>query len=170
MVVWHRRQERTDRQPRCYGLRWSGNFLWTTVSRSTVMGQVQNGRLYIRYRSNFPETKQRSEKSLQTTSFCYSIAKSIRKTLLTFSKVEKTKHENFDFVHLLSLFFFFSIKHNSKTIRCMQILSIPNDCSANEDYSYLFGAVYELRLASYGLKTVSNTLRSPSYASYLFTQ
>ena len=41
----------------------------------------------------------------------------------------------------------------------MQILNIPNDCSANEDYFYMFSAVYELRLASYGLKTVSNTLR-----------
>ena len=103
--------------------------------------------------------KQRSEKSLQTTSLCYSIAKSTLKTPLTFSKVEKNKHENFDFVHLLSFFFFllsFSfIKHNSKTIRCVQILNIPNDCSADGDYSYMFWAVYELRLASYGLKTVS---------------
>ena len=106
------------------------------------------------------------KKSLQTTSLCYSIAKSTLKTPLTFSKVEKTKHENFDFVHLLSssssfffFFFFFSIKHNSKTIQCVQILRIPNDCSANEDYSYMFWAVYELWLASYGLKTVSNTLR-----------
>ena len=48
------------------------------------------------------KTKQRSEKSLQTTSLCYSIAKSTLKTPLTFSKVEKTKLENFDFVHLLS--------------------------------------------------------------------
>ena len=119
------------------------------------MAQVQNGRLYIRYRSNSQKTKQRSEKSLQTTSLCYSIAKSILKTPLTFSKVEKTKYENFDFVHLLSSF----IKHNSKTIQCVQILNIPNDCSANGDYSYMFWAVYELWLASYGLKTVSNTLR-----------
>ena len=51
------------------------------------------------------------------------------------------------------------IKHNSKTIRCVQILNIPNDCSANGDFSCMFSAVYELRLASYGLKTVSNTLR-----------
>ena len=112
------------------------------------------------------KTKQRSEKSLQTTSLCYSIAISTLKTPLTFSKVEKTKHENFDFVHLLSssssfffFFFFFFIKHNSKTIQCVQILNIPNDCSAHGDYSYRFWAVYELRLASYSLKTVSNTLR-----------
>ena len=45
--------------------------------------------------------------------------------LLTFLKVEKTKHENFNFVHLLSL----SGTHISKSIRCMQILYIPNNCS-----------------------------------------
>ena len=46
--------------------------------------------------------KQRSEKRLQTTSVCYSINKSTLKTPLTFAKVEKTKHENLDFGHLLS--------------------------------------------------------------------
>ena len=65
----------------------------------------------------------------------------------------------FIFFLLLLSSFFFSIKHNSKTVRCEQILSIPDDCSANEDYSDLFCAVYDLRLASYGLKTVSNKLR-----------
>ena len=124
------------------------------------MAQVQNGHLYIWYRSNSQKNGAEEWKSLQTTSLCYSIAKSTLKTPLTFSKVDKTKHENFDFVHLSSsFFFFFSIKHNSKTILCVQILSIANDCSANEDYSYMFWAVYELRLASYGLKTLSNTLR-----------
>ena len=106
------------------------------------------------------------KKAYRLTSLRYSIAKYTLKTPLTFSKVEKTKHENFDFVHLLSsssfffffFFFFFSIKHNSNTIRCVQTLSIPNDCSANEDYSYLVWAVYKLRLESYGLKTVSNML------------
>ena len=48
------------------------------------------------------ETKQRSSKSLQTASLCYSNAKSTVKVPLTFNKVEKTKVENFDFVHLLS--------------------------------------------------------------------
>ena len=131
------------------------------------MEQVQNGRLYIRYRSNSQKNEAEEWKCFQTTSICYSFAKSSLKSLINFSKVEKTKHENFDFVHLLSSSFFFflvssfffSIRHNSKTIRCLKILCIPNDCSANEDYSYLFWAVYELRLASSGLKTVSNTLR-----------
>ena len=47
---------------------------------------------------------------------------------------------------------FFSITHNSKTIWCVRILYIPNDCSVNKDH-FLFEAVCALRLASYGLKT-----------------
>ena len=39
------------------------------------------------------------------------------------------------------------------------MLIIPNDCSANEDYSYLFWAVFKLQLVSYDLKPVINTLR-----------
>ena len=37
---------------------------------------------------------------------------------LTSRKVEKTKHENFNFVHLS--FFFFLVTDNSKTLLCMQ--------------------------------------------------
>ena len=101
------------------------------------MAQVQNGRLCIRYGSNSQKTKKRSEKSIQTISLCYSIAKYTLNTPLTFGKVEKSKHESSDFVHVSSSFFFFSIKHNSNTIGNVQTLSIPNDCSSNEDYSYL---------------------------------
>ena len=52
--------------------------------------------------------KQRSAKCFQTTSLCYSNAKSTLKVPLTLNKVEKTELENFDFVHLLSFFFFLS--------------------------------------------------------------
>ena len=56
--------------------------------------------LDTRFKEQLPKkTKQRGEKSLQTTSLCFSIAKSTLKIPLTFSKVEITKHENFDFVH-----------------------------------------------------------------------
>ena len=53
------------------------------------------------------------KKNLQSTLLSYSIAKSTLKTLLTFSKVEKTKHEIFNFVHLLSssLFLSFLLVH-----------------------------------------------------------
>ena len=128
------------------------------------MGQVQNGHLYISYRSNSQKnTKQRSERSLQTTSLCYSIAKSTFKTPLTSSKVEKTKPENFAFVHILSSSssFFFSIKHYSKTIRFVKIWNIPNGWPFAVDYSYRFSASCKLQLASYmyGLNTIPNTLR-----------
>ena len=62
----------------------------------------------VRYFLVTPEKSEAgSKKSLQTTSLGYSIAKSTLKTPLTFSEVEKTKHENFHCVHLLSSFFFF---------------------------------------------------------------
>ena len=47
--------------------------------------------------------------------------------LLFFLKVEETKRENCDFVHFLPLFY--SVMHNLKTVRCTQILYIPNGCS-----------------------------------------
>ena len=121
------------------------------------MGQVQNGHLYLRYRSNSQKTKQRSEKSLQTTSLCYSIAKSTLKTLLTFSEGQENQTCKFRFCSS-SFFFFFSIRHNSKTIWFVKILNIPNGWSSTVDYSYWFLASSELQLASYGLKTVANTL------------
>ena len=85
------------------------------------------------------KTKQRSAKRLQTTSLGYSIAKSTLQVPLTFNKAEKTKRENVNFVHLLSFFFLSSssVTHNSKTTRCMQILYIPNDCSATEHLPFL---------------------------------
>ena len=76
------------------------------------IGQVQNGHLYTRYRSSSPKTKQRSAKSLQTTFFTYSNAKSTLKVPLTLIKVEKTKHQIFDFVHLS---FFLSSYSSSAT-------------------------------------------------------
>ena len=57
-------------------------------------------------------------KKLIDTSLCYSNAKSTLLAPLTFIKVEKTKHENFNFVHLSS----FPNKHNSKTIWYIQII------------------------------------------------
>ena len=52
------------------------------------------------------KNKVNDAKSLQATSLCYySIAKFILQVLLTFLKVKKTKHEYFNFVHLLSFFF-----------------------------------------------------------------
>ena len=41
----------------------------------------------------------------------------------------------------------------------MKILNIPNGWSFTVDYCYRFSALCELRLVSYGLETVDNTLR-----------
>ena len=53
---------------------------------------------------------------------------------------------------------FFSIKCNSKTIRFVKILSLPNSWSFTVHYSLWFSATCKLRVASYGLETVANTL------------
>ena len=95
------------------------------------MGQVQNGRLYFRYRSSSQKNEaEERKKTYRIHLFALYIAKSTLKTPLTFSKVEKTKHANFDFVHLLSssslFFFFFSFKHKLKSIRLVKTLNIPN--------------------------------------------
>ena len=101
--------------------------------------------------------KQRTVKSLQTTSPCYSNAKSTLKVPLTFNRVKKTKHKNFNFVLFLSSPFFFA-RHNSKCKQCMQISNIPNNCAANLLHSYLFWASCELWVASYSLKTFPKSL------------
>ena len=69
------------------------------------------------------------------TSLCFSNVKSTPEVPLTFNKVEKTKLENFDFVHLSSFFFH---RHSPKSIRSLRILNIPNGCLANLLHSYLF--------------------------------
>ena len=72
--------------------------------------------LHLLYRSCSQKNQAEELKSLKTTSLCYSNAKSTPKILLTFSKVEKTKVENFDFVPLLSSFFFFLLPQNKSKV------------------------------------------------------
>ena len=60
------------------------------------------------------------------TSLYSSIAKFTLKVPLTFLEVQKTNHENFDFVCLS--FFFFVIMHNSKTTVLLGIAE-ENTCS-----------------------------------------
>ena len=107
--------------------------------------------------------KQRIERSLQTTSLCYCFAKSTLKPPLTLAKSNKPNMKiSLLFIFFLRLSFsslFFSIKLNSKTIRFVKILNIPKGWSLTVDYSYWFSTSCELRLASYGLKTVTNTRR-----------
>ena len=83
------------------------------------------------------------------------IAKFTLITPLTVSKVEKPKIK-ISLLFIFFLSFFFSATYNSKTIRCVRILNIPKGWYATGDHSYWFSASCELRLASYGLKTVAN--------------
>ena len=83
---------------------------------------------------------------LSYTSLCYSNAKCTLLVLLTFNKIEKIKHEYFDFVHLLPfLFFSFLLLCHTipKTIQWW-ILCAPNDCYANGNHSYMFWAASKL--------------------------
>ena len=101
------------------------------------MEQVQNGRIGAIPR----KVKQMSAKSIQTISLSYSSAKSTLKVPLTFNKVEKTKNENFNFVHLVS-----SVdQHNLATIRCMQILYIPRTALLLGIFLFWFGMAHELQ-------------------------
>ena len=72
---------------------------------------------------------------------------------------------------LLSSFFFFLlsfIRHNSKTIRCVKILNIPNDCSANGDYSYMFLSCVRATTGELWPKNcLQHISRSPSYIRFL---
>ena len=67
---------------------------------------------------------------------------------------EKIKHENFNFVHHLLLFL---LVYHAYLENYMVYTTIKhtNDCPANGDHSYLFGAVCELQLASYGLEAIA---------------
>ena len=68
--------------------------------------------------NNSKKNEAEEVKSLQTTFFYYSNAISTPNVKLTFNNLEKTKLENFDFVHFLSffllLFSFFFHKNISK--------------------------------------------------------
>ena len=103
--------------------------------------------------------EQRSSKSLQTTSPCYSNAKSALKVSLTFNKVEKTKLEiSILFIFFLLLSSFFLAKHNPKSIVFSNFKHTKRLPIANLLHSYLFCALCDVRVVSYGLKTVPKSL------------
>ena len=67
------------------------------------MGQVQNGRLYLRYGSNLVKTTAKSDKMLtEEKPLLFYCKKNAPRVPLAHTKAEKNKHENFDFVLLLS--------------------------------------------------------------------
>ena len=102
-------------------------------------------------------TKQRSSKTLQTTSVRQSNANSTLKPPLTFNEVEKTKHENFDFV---CFFFVHFARHNSKSIRCMRVLKCPTTVLL----TYYIPICFEFRV-SYEWRVMPNNFpKAPSRA------
>ena len=95
------------------------------------IGQVKNGPLYIRYRNNSPKYKAEELKKLTDYFLYYSKAISTPKVPLTFNEFEKPNLKvSILFIFFLLLSFVFH-RHNTKSIRSLQILSILNDCLAN---------------------------------------
>ena len=109
-------------------------------------------------------TKNEAEewKYVWTISLSYVNAKSTQKLSLTFNNVEKTKHENFNFVIIF-----------------LRLISITQKlCGACEQYTYQltamllgiflfwFGAAHELRLVSYGLKTILQRCLAFSFINF----
>ena len=70
------------------------------------MGQVQNGCLYKRYMSSSQKTEAEEFKDF-TNHFAliHSNAKSTPFVPLNITKLDKSKHENFDFVHFIIILF-----------------------------------------------------------------
>ena len=130
----------------------------------------------IRYRCSSQKNKAEECKSLQTTSLCYSIAKSTPQVLLTFIKFQKTKHEYFNTVNFLSFFLLlssYSATHNFKTIRHMwliyisndRIIYISNDCSAAGYLPFLVWGSVRATTSDYGHETVSPVCKTFSFSN-----
>ena len=82
------------------------------------------------------KAKQRSTKSLQTLKIYFKQGWGNQTQIFFILFIILLWSVSFFFLSfLLSLFLL--TNHNSKDIQCMQILNIPNDCSANLLHSYL---------------------------------
>ena len=93
-------------------------------------------------------TKPLNARRIQTTFLCYSIAISTLYVPLTFRKVKKSKRENFTSVTgFFFLVFPLFVMHHSKTLLCMQILYMQNDCSATGHLPFLVcGGIWAMGL------------------------
>ena len=101
------------------------------------MGQVQNDYLYIRYRSSSIKNKANECKAYKLHPFATLL---LNLVLLAFIKVKKTKPQ---ISILFSFFFSFSDQHVLKTIWCIWILYVPNDCSMTRHLPFLvWGGVW----------------------------
>ena len=78
-------------------------------------------------------------------------ANECKKLIINYIKDEKTKCENFNFVHLLSFF----ISFIQKLYGVCEYYTYQITALLPGIFLFWFGAAYELQLASYGLETVS---------------
>ena len=87
-------------------IREYGNTLYVGTS------QVKNGRLYLRYGSSSEKTTAKCDKTVPDKKPCLYYCKNVPGVQLPYTKAERNKLENLDFVMLISSSFF--ITHNSK--------------------------------------------------------
>ena len=118
----------------------SGGLDWTMTlnkSQGLGIGQVKNGRLYLRYGSCSEKTTAKCGETVTDKKPCLYYCKKIPGVQLPHTIAEKNKRENLDVVILLSSSFF--ITHNSKTIICIWTFYTLNESSTSEkgDFSWL---------------------------------
>ena len=100
------------------------------------------------------KTKQRRQKTYKLHPFAILLLNLLHKF---FVKGEKTKHEAFDFVYLLFLSFLTCI--TQKLYHVCEYYTYQRTALLPGIFLFWFGVVYELRLASYGHKTVPQCAR-----------
>ena len=123
------------------------------------MGQIQNGHLYTRYRSSFMKQSRWLQK-LTDYGTVHPTAKSALQVLLTFLKVEKNKHENFNSLHLPSSFFLLSSSCiPQKLYDVCKYYTYHMTALLPDIFLFWFGAMYELQLVSFGHKTIPQYTR-----------
>ena len=141
---------------------WLQNFGNYVIIHSLVgFGQVQNGILYIRYRSSSKINTAQWNKLLWMKMLSYSNAKYVPRIPILLI-VEKIKHENFDFV-IRSFFFllllsFLSCLTQKLHVCHMLMICATNNCYVSELFFFWVNAVYKLRWVSYGSKHASQSL------------
>ena len=132
-------------------------------------GQVQNGVLYLRYRSSSMINTAKWRKSLiDEKTLSILIIKYASRVPLIPLTVEKIEHENCDFP--LSFFLSFSSCITQKLCRLYKRSAHQTIALLSEIFLFLVRAAYKLRSASYGSKHASQSLSYTSFCAYLRAQ
>ena len=121
------------------------------------MGQVQNGVQYVRHRGARTKTTAKEAIRVYTGSSSLAMHKSVARVRLAIAEVEKTNHENIDFVPLLSSFFFFLLLSRQRITRKPQGLydhtAYQNDSLRHGKLLFIVGIASEPTRTSYSSKT-----------------